>query len=188
MVSPEPPVWCPRNPPAFVAHNDIEPTTEWQDEIERALATCDAMVTILRKGFHASRWTDQEIGYAMGRDRLILAVRLGEDPFGFIGRFQAISGAALAPAALATQVFNILKRNDKTRDRIAHGLVASFVVSDSFAKAKARTTSLAKAEYWDRVLTDRCKVALERNGQINGAHGVRDQLGNIIRRHEERFT
>jgi TIR domain len=26
----------------FVAHNDIEPTLEWQNEIENALATCDA--------------------------------------------------------------------------------------------------------------------------------------------------
>ena len=27
---------------AFVAHEDIEPTAEWQDEIEKALGTCDA--------------------------------------------------------------------------------------------------------------------------------------------------
>jgi hypothetical protein len=78
---------------SFVAHNDIEPTLEWQAEIEKALATCDAMVALLREGFHASKWTDQEIGYAMGRDRQVIAVKLGEDPYGFIGRFQAISGS-----------------------------------------------------------------------------------------------
>jgi len=30
----------------FVAHNDIEPTQEWQTQIETALATCDALVAL----------------------------------------------------------------------------------------------------------------------------------------------
>src|ERR1700722_735851 len=51
----------------FVAHNDIEPTVEWQTEIETALATCDALVALLHENFHDSNWTDQEIGFAMGR-------------------------------------------------------------------------------------------------------------------------
>jgi hypothetical protein len=31
----------------FVAHDDIEPTREWQDEIEEALRTMDALAAIL---------------------------------------------------------------------------------------------------------------------------------------------
>src|ERR1041384_1587955 len=38
----------------FIAHNDIEPTEEWQTQIETALATCDALVALLHKDFHAS--------------------------------------------------------------------------------------------------------------------------------------
>lgn len=51
----------------FVAHNDIEPTLEWQTEIETALATCDALVALMHATFHTSNWTDQEMGFAMGR-------------------------------------------------------------------------------------------------------------------------
>jgi hypothetical protein len=51
----------------FVAHSDIEPTMEWQDQIETALSTCDALVALLHDKFHESKWTDQEIGFAMGR-------------------------------------------------------------------------------------------------------------------------
>jgi hypothetical protein len=169
----------------FVAHNDIEPTLEWQNEIESALATCNAMVALMREGFHASKWTDQEIGCAMGRDRLVIAVRLGEDPYGFIGRFQGISGSALTSPQMATLIFDILKKNGKTKDLVAYGLVANFVISDSFREAKANTTLLSRAEYWDKSLSERCLVALERNGQINGATGVRSQLASIIKRHEE---
>ena len=173
---------------SFVAHNDIEPTLEWQAEIEKALATCDAMVALLREGFHASKWTDQEIGYAMGRDRQVIAVRLGQDPYGFIGRFQGITGAGLTPVVLSVQIFNILKKDIRTKDRIAYGLVASFESSDSFAQARNRATLLARAEFWDRTLSARCLAAVEKNGQINGASRVPGQVANIIKKHEDAYT
>jgi len=75
----------------FVAHEDIHPTTQWQDEIENALATMDGLVALMTDQFHDSQWTDQEIGYAFARDVPIIAVRLGRDPYGFIGKFQALS-------------------------------------------------------------------------------------------------
>ena len=49
---------------AFVAHKDIHPTKQWQDEIEAALASMDAFVAFMSKTFHDSNWTDQEVGYA----------------------------------------------------------------------------------------------------------------------------
>lgn len=76
---------------AFVAHADIQPTKEWQEEIENALASMDAFVALLTKKFHRSLWTDQEVGYAVGRGVPLIAVKLGRDPYGFIGKFQALS-------------------------------------------------------------------------------------------------
>jgi hypothetical protein len=75
----------------FVAHNDIEPTTQWQDEIENALASMDSFVALLTDKFHDSNWTDQEVGYAFARGVPIVAVRLGRDPYGFIGKFQGLT-------------------------------------------------------------------------------------------------
>jgi hypothetical protein len=76
---------------SFVAHEDILPTKAWQDEIESALASMDAFVAILTEGFHDSLWTDQEVGFALGRGVPIIALRFGRDPYGFIGKFQALS-------------------------------------------------------------------------------------------------
>jgi hypothetical protein len=45
---------------------------------------------LLSKDFHESNWTDQEVGYAVARGIPIIAVRLGRDPYGFIGKFQAL--------------------------------------------------------------------------------------------------
>jgi hypothetical protein len=76
---------------AFVAHEDIHPTKEWQDEIENALATMDGFVALMTKDFHDSNWTDQEVGYALARGVPIVAVRLERDPYGFLGKIQGLS-------------------------------------------------------------------------------------------------
>jgi hypothetical protein len=75
----------------FVAHEDIHPTKEWQDEIENALHTMDSFVALLTDGFHDSLWTDQEVGLAFGRGVPIISVKLGQNPYGFIGKFQALT-------------------------------------------------------------------------------------------------
>jgi len=71
----------------FVAHEDIHPTKEWQNEIENALHTMDSFVALLTEEFHDSLWTDQEVGFAFGRGVPIISVKLGKDPYGFIGKF-----------------------------------------------------------------------------------------------------
>lgn len=75
----------------FVAHEDVRPTKEWQDEIENALRSMDAFVALMTESFHESSWTDQEVGFALGRAVPLIAVKLGADPYGFIGKFQALS-------------------------------------------------------------------------------------------------
>ncbi len=74
----------------FVAHEDIQPTIEWQNEIENALHTMDMLVALLTENFHDSHWTDQEIGFAFGRGVPILSVKLEKDPYGFLGKYQAL--------------------------------------------------------------------------------------------------
>ena len=86
---------------SFVAHQDIAPTKEWQDEIENALASMDAFVALLTENFHDSDWTDQEVGYALARGVPMIAVKLERDPYGFIGKFQALPCTwADAPSAI----------------------------------------------------------------------------------------
>ncbi|MEN0653751.1 MULTISPECIES: toll/interleukin-1 receptor domain-containing protein [Hyphobacterium] len=76
---------------SFVAHQDIHPTKAWQDEIENALHSMDAFVAVLTDDFHDSNWTDQEVGFALARNVPVIALKLGRDPYGFLGKFQALS-------------------------------------------------------------------------------------------------
>ena len=107
----------------FVAHEDIEPTKEWQTEIEKALMSMDALVAILSLGFKESNWTDQETGIAMGRDVLVIPVRKGVDPYGFIAKYQGLQGDGRTVIEVARSIFGILSSNSRTKGRIADVLV-----------------------------------------------------------------
>jgi TIR domain len=75
---------------AFVAHEDIEPSRTWLAEIENALHSMDAFAALVTENFHDSDWTDQEVGFALARRVPVIAVKLGRDPYGFLGKFQAL--------------------------------------------------------------------------------------------------
>lgn len=108
---------------AFVAHEDIEPTKEWQDEIEKALLSMDALAAILTPGFHESKWTDQEVGVAVGRELLIIPIRRGLDPYGFIAKFQGLQTSGKSVSQVADAVFGVLSSNSKT-----YGLMAGVLI------------------------------------------------------------
>ena len=110
----------------FVAHEDIEPTKEWQDEIEKALFTMDALVALMTENFSNSYWTDQEIGVAIGREVPVIPIRLGTDPYGFIGKFQALSGTGKEIRALAKEVYELLWSKPVLGARLIESLVERF--------------------------------------------------------------
>lgn len=166
----------------FVAHNDIEPTQEWQTQIETALATCNALVALLHDGFHESKWTDQEIGFAMGRGVPVYSVRFGQDPYGFIGRFQAFNGRRKLPATLAENLFDAFRKDKQTQRQMSEVIVTLFEESASFAEAKARIGYMEEFESWEPTYSSRIKAAERSNSQISGSWGVSDRVTALARR------
>lgn len=75
----------------FVAHENIEPATEWEDEIIIALRQMDMLVALMTNNFKESDWTSQEIGFALGKNVPVLSVNLGTAPYGFIAKKQALN-------------------------------------------------------------------------------------------------
>ncbi|MBC3764625.1 toll/interleukin-1 receptor domain-containing protein [Neptunicella marina] len=118
---------------SFVAHEDIEPTKEWQNEIEAGLRTMDAIAAILMPGFQESKWCDQEVGVAVGRDVLVIPIRKGQDPYGFIGKYQGIQAKGKTIGEVAEAVFKTLVKSPKTRNKILvalSGAIANATTSE----------------------------------------------------------
>ena len=108
---------------AFVAHEDIKPSKEWEVEIEKALFSMNALCAILTPDFNKSLWCDQEVGYAFGRNVLCIPIDKGQLPYGIFGKIQALKSDGKNAQQIAERVFNAIIDNDKSRIEYTHTLM-----------------------------------------------------------------
>lgn len=169
---------------AFVAHEDIEPTKIWQTEIESALATMDGLVALLAPGFNESRWCDQEVGVAIGRQLPILAVRQGLDPYGFIGKYQALQGVGKTSKQIAKEIFDLFLPMSGLGTKITSVLVNDFVDAGSFDESKRLINILKQSKYLTSKHAAIMQDAAKNNSQISHSWGVPEQVAQIARSFE----
>ena len=167
---------------AFVAHEDIVPTKAWESEIEKALSTMDALVALLSDGFGESNWTDQEVGVAIGRGVPVIPVKIDLDPYGFIGKWQAIVGQGKRIEVVAEEVRDALLDKPGIDMKLTETLVDRFVSSHSWANAKSNMTHLEKCRYLSPDMIHRLKDAVEHNSQVADAFGVPARLDMLIKK------
>jgi TIR domain len=103
----------------FVAHEDIEPTKPWEEELRRGLHAMDALVSMHTPGFSMSNWTQQEIGFAIGRGKKVIAFHMGEDPTGFLSKEQALLHKRRSAAEIAKEIDRLLSGDPRTSMRLA---------------------------------------------------------------------
>ena len=127
----------------FVAHEDIEPMLEWQIEIVRALFSADLLVALLTAKFNESNWTDQEIGVAIGRRIPVIPMRIGKDPYGFIGKYQAIRETSASK--IVEKTLDYLVRHEEIKPRLKQ------LAEQAFASAIADDSSIDRANVLTRV-------------------------------------
>jgi len=74
----------------FLAHQDIEPTKKFEEEIIENLKKAPIFIPILTKAFNESVWTDQETGIAISSGSKIFPIIVDINPYGFIEKFQGL--------------------------------------------------------------------------------------------------
>jgi hypothetical protein len=148
---------------SFVAHEDIEPTKEWMIEIEKALASMDAMLALLIPGFHESNWTDQEIGIAIGKQKLIIPITKEIDPYGFLGKYQGFKANGKKIGAVASAVFNILCTHEKTNNQILNVITDLFLIANSKEDANQRLSIIENTQYYSKEFAEKLAERVKDN-------------------------
>ncbi|MDN5752416.1 MAG: toll/interleukin-1 receptor domain-containing protein [Nitrosospira sp.] len=148
----------------FVAHEDIHPTKAWQEEIENALASMDAFVALMTDAFHESDWTDQEVGYAVARGVPIIAVRLDKDPYGFIGKFQALN---CTWEKSVQGIAKILIKNDQ----MLNAYIQALRDCPNFNSGNALAEALSSIEKLSESQIDALVAAYNENDELRGSFG-----------------
>lgn len=82
--------------PCFLAHDDIEATSDWHEEIWKCLHSSHAFVGLVTDDFNGSAFCQQEIGAALALGLPSLLVFAGSRKLaGFAARFQAVKPTKL---------------------------------------------------------------------------------------------
>lgn len=167
---------------AFVAHEDIEPTQEWQEEIERALKSMDVLVALLTDDFRDSNWTDHEVGFALGRGVPVIAVRLGMDPYGFIGNKQGLSGCSWSDIwTMADKIYCLLHKQRSHHERLFLGAIHAYTTSATYLESTWNVEHvLARFKSINDEQADEVARAFSGNSQNYGAHKGKRKILELL--------
>ena len=167
---------------SFVAHEDIHPNTEWIKQIEFALASCNLLVALIHDKFHDSEWTDQEIGFVMGREIPVFSVRLGSDPRGFISQFQAIKCSDSSPESVARAIFISALSCKKTAEEAGLCLIMALVNSNNFDSSNNLAKHLKEIKDINPEWPDLLSVAFKKNTQLYWARDVQEPFNSFFKK------
>lgn len=169
----------------FVAHRDIRPTREWQDEIENALYSMEAFVALMTADFHDSDWTDQEVGFALARGVPVISVQLERPPYGFIGKFQALRAGW---DEAAEGIVKLLLRHD----RMFNAYIGALRTCPSWDRGNVLSRVLAGIESATEQQVDELIAAANENTEVRYSFGFRGnkqvQYGTGLIPHLDRLS
>ncbi len=165
---------------SFVAHDDIAPSLPWQSVIEVALSEMEALAALLTDGFHESAWTDQEIGYALGRGIPVISLRRDLDPYGFIAKEQAINARQRSVAQVAHDIALTLRRHRETREGMGRALAARLARSSSWTRSERTVGLLEEVAPLSEIAKDIAERGFFANPEVRNATDVPARLGRLI--------
>ncbi len=165
----------------FVAHKDIPPPHEGEKTIISATYSMNALVVWCTNDLIKSEWCDQEIGIAIGRDVLIIPIKAGSSPHGFIRKFQAISFHDNDTSLVCKNVFDILMTNSRTKLNMVKAIINKMCNSTSIRECQ-RTLSLIEAIQKEITIDDARKLieASKSNTIIRNDSNISKSIRTIV--------
>jgi len=163
----------------FLAHEDIEPSEEWQNTIIEKLNQCSIFIPLLTEDFRISKFTDQETGAATILGKVIIPLKIDVDPYGFIAKIQGLKFDELK---LNTCCSSIIKKICDKFPAWGHallqaGLITIFMKSSSFRNAEENAKLLEPClDLFDAATLEKICDSILTNRQIYDASNMPNML------------
>ena len=153
---------------SFLAHEDIDVSEEWREEILKYLKKSSIFICILSKNYLESSYCMQESGIAVIKNMTIISLSLdGTTPPGFISKYQS---KKIDPVRLTIHdiIPGLMKMEKNERIKLLIDIIGD---SKSYREAERNYEYILPDldELNDKQAEDLLDKVLY-NGQINGAH------------------
>ena len=168
----------------FLAHEDIEPNTEWQIEIIKNLKKCDVFIPLISENFEESDWTDQETGIAFGLDKYIIPISIDVAPYGFIGKIQSLK-CRTSPETCA-KIWEILSKTSLL-DRLKESLIIKFIDSAYFDDANDISDALKQLQPFNVKQVEMMVRGYIDNSQISGGFRAGPFVRELVNENKEKI-
>lgn len=167
----------------FLAHEDMQPSIEWEKEIMEAIKKADYFIPLISEGFKTSDFTDQEVGAAVCMEKRIIPVKLQRiSPYGFMSRYQAFQ-YKLTPyqnsitdniLQLTIQVALLTRyyKDDVLNLKATNSIIFALFKSSSFDASNTIIKIICQMRNLNQKHIELIKKAIELNSQVAGAFDV----------------
>jgi hypothetical protein len=164
----------------FLAHDDIQPTEEWQNRIIQELHDCHIFIPFLTEQFSHSDWTDQETGMAFAWDKLIIPLRIRKNPYGFIGKFQALKVNENFIKGSMENVLRVIKNHEKFTESLKNCLIIALRNAKSFDDAQIIITLLEEYNSYSEEQVNQIMENAIKNNQFRMSRSGKQFLKTLI--------
>lgn len=164
----------------FLAHEDISPSLEWQDVILQNLDSTDIFLPLITNNFKKSKWTDQESGCAVAKNKFIIPISIGLNPYGFLGKYQALKLDESKVFAGTISIVETIMKNGKFYDNMFNLIIESLSKSPTFDDAGMIAEFLSKIEIKTIDNMDKIIYSASKNSQVYYSFRARKALNSLF--------
>lgn len=173
----------------FVAHEDIEPSTEWESAIIENLKSTDIFVPIITGNYYSSNWTDQESGIAFSIGKDIIPVSIGDNlPRGFVNRYQALRFDASGPEVAeksCEKIIETIRKKEKFTKSLLDSIINTLPTIPTFDQAGYKFETLSTFESFTPDQINAILYHSINNLQIYGSNRARSNLDLLIKNNKK---
>lgn len=167
----------------FIAHEDIDPSKEWQEEILKNLDSCDIFMPILTRNFQTSFWCDQESGIAFEKRKIIISLAVEIKPYGFLSRFQALKLNLNDITSFCKPIINSLKEDKNFKEKMKNCLIRSLLKSQQWEESNNKILLVKDMEPFDSGQITQIMKGFVENEELTGAFNVIDYVKVWIKKY-----
>jgi len=183
----------------FLAHEDIEIGKEWRDIILANLNQFDVFIALLSKNFIESEWTNQEAGFAVCRNKLIISISIDDKmPYGFLEMFQALTKLkcreynkslhseekVLDCSETVFEIIKIMLSIPELKENIKSNLIKNMKYVPTFDSAKEHLDLLISLKPFDKEQINEIILQSINNSQFHYSRKCIPVLKELIKEHE----
>jgi len=163
----------------FLAHDDISPGLSWSAVLQQALNEMDAFVSVHSSGYAISPWCNQEAGFALARNVMMISVLDGKPPCGFLNPPQGQRWHKEKDKQLLNDLMQQFSKDLRTSHKASESLSSSLKRVPSYNSADNILAKLDDCTEISESAALNIRSAYKFNDQVSGSTSL-DRINQLL--------